>query len=52
MISGRSARNALAPLPSPSAASTALMPTSCSAMYGMVATMPVTAMAVESDLLP
>ena len=43
MISGRSAAN---PVPEmPSAPITTWMPTSCSAMYGMVATMPVTAIA-------
>ncbi len=52
MISGRSCVKAFAPLPRPSTVSTALMPTSCRAMYGMVATIPVTAMAVERVLLP
>ena len=52
MMRGRSRVNAFVPPPTPSTDSTALMPTSCSAMYGIVATIPVMAIAVESSLLP
>ncbi len=52
--SGRSLTNQLAfsPPPTPSTSSTAWMPTSWSAMYGMVARMPVSATARDRPLEP
>ncbi len=52
--SGRSFTNQLvfSPPPTPITSSTAWMPTSWSAMYGIVARMPVTATASESPLEP
>ncbi len=42
----------LSPPPRPTTSSTAWMPTSCSAMYGMVAMKPVTATASERPREP
>ena len=50
MMSGRSA--AMPEPVTPSAPTTTWMPTSCSAMYGSVATMPVTVTASASHRLP
>ncbi len=50
MISGRSPTHP--EVSTPMAPITTWMPTSCSAIYGMVATMPVTAMASASQRLP
>lgn len=54
MNSGRSLTNQLAfsPPPTPSTSSTAWMPTSWSAMYGMVARMPVSATISDSGREP
>ncbi len=49
--SGRSLASRLSP-PRPIVSKTACMPTSCSAMYGIVARMPVTATASDSPRLP
>lgn len=50
--SGRSCRNQFPLPPTPSTSSTAWMPTSCSAMYGIVARMPVSATATDSPRDP
>ncbi len=51
MIRGRSLTNALPEPPRPMVSSTAWMPTSCSAMYGIVARIPVNATARASPRL-
>jgi hypothetical protein len=52
MMSGRSLTNEEAPWPTPMTSSTDWMPTSCRAMYGMRARMPVKATASPRPELP